>query len=679
MNRLIKVAGRYAFVTAILFALLAMLIPQALSGVDAQSSRSAYWKAYDTEITVNEDGTFHVSETQVVSFRGEFRFGSRVIPTDRVEAMQNFQVHVANSEGEATQEFEQVSRDNGEPGTFVLRERSDETEIVYNFDPTRGTEDRVIVIEYDVVGGLRVYPDEEPANQQLWWIGVPSDVTGSANVESATITYHLPEAVDPQETVWQPDDGQTEDGQTWVWERTNLESGSQFEARLQFPPITTASVPSWQARDDQARERQAEQEDKNAVAGTIYLGTGLLLAVGGTLFVALRWYTTGRDPKIGLVADIISEPPDDLHPGAAGTLIDEKTDTRDVVATLVDLGRRNIIHIADGRKEGGFAGFGGNTVYDIELLSLDEPMEAYERQLLDVIFPGKLEVGSVTAMHKANERMVQQASKIHAGFYEEVVEHGYFEKRPDKVRARYSFMGVFAPIIAVVVWALVSGVYGGQSGFLWFMAFAAAFVFFLGLSVSQAMVRKTMKGAEAAAKWNAFKRYLEDIDKHENLGESQEIFERYLPYAVAFGIETSWVTKFERAGADTPQWFGGGPVIIHTGGGAFGGGHGHHDGRRRSGGWVFGNESFPGGDSDQGGSGGGGGWSIPDLQGSSDAAGRGLTGASGSLLGMLGTAAKVLSNSSGGGGGGFGGGGGGFSGGGGFGGGGGGGGSSSFG
>lgn len=466
MNRWINVTRRYAFVAGILLALVAMLIPTGFSGADAQSGRSAYWKAYDTEITVNQDGTFHVVETQLVSFSGEFRFGSRVIPVDRVEALQNISVHVGNSADEPTQEFTQASRDRGEPGTFVVRERIDETEIVYNFDPTRGTEDRNIVIEYDVVGGLRDYPNEEPANQQLWWIGVPSDVTSSARVESARITYHLPEPVDPQETVWQPDHGETADGQTWVWERTNLESGSQFEARLQFPPITSATAPSWQERDDRQRERQEEQDDKNAVAGTIYLGTGLLLAVGGTLFVVLRWYTTGRDPKIGLVADIMSEPPDDLHPGAAGTLIDEKTDTRDVVATLVDLGRRKIIHIDDGRKEGGFAGFGGNTVYDIKLLSLDEQMEEYEHQLLDVIFPGQLEVGKTTAMHKANERMVKNASKIHRGFYEEVVEHGYFEKRPDKVRAKYSMMGVFAPIVAIIVWALVSGLYGGESGFL---------------------------------------------------------------------------------------------------------------------------------------------------------------------------------------------------------------------
>src|SRR5699024_967195 len=115
--------------------------------------------------------------------------------------------------------------------------------------------DRVIVIEFDVIGGLRSYPDEDPPNQQLWWIGVDSDVTASANVESATITFHLPEPVDPESeaVVWQPDFGTTEDGQTFAWTREDLPSGSRFDARLQFPPITSATAASWQARDDSER------------------------------------------------------------------------------------------------------------------------------------------------------------------------------------------------------------------------------------------------------------------------------------------------------------------------------------------------------------------------------------------------------------------------------------------
>jgi uncharacterized membrane protein len=48
------------------------------------------------------------------------------------------------------------------------------------------------------------------------------------------------------------------------------------------------------------------------------------------------------------------------------------------------------------------------------------------------------------------------------------------------------------------------------------------------------MPRKTAKGAEEAAKWLAFKQYLENIDKYSDMESVKEQFQVYLPYAVAF-------------------------------------------------------------------------------------------------------------------------------------------------
>ena len=647
----------------LLVTVLSILLSGMASNAAAQD-RSAYWKEFNTEITVNDDGSFHVVETQLVSFSGSFRTGNRVIPTDNVESIENVEVSVANSANEEPQPLTQVRRNNAETGTYQVYDGVTTLEIDYYFDRTSDrTEDRLIVIEYDVFGGIRDYPDETPPNQQLRWIAVSDDVVSSATVQSSTISITLPEDVAHEEVVYSPEDANHQ-GDTFTWTRTNL--SDQFEVGVQFPRVTDATAPVWQSGDDRRREEAAAQADKDAVGGTAYLAAGLLLAVGGTLALAARWYTKGRDPQIGLVADIMAEPPDDLHPGAAGTLIDERTDTRDIVATLVDLGRRNIIHIDEKTTEG-FFGFGGTTSYEIILIDPDAPREDYETELLSSIFASGLTKGASVPMQHANQRMQASASRIHKGFYKEVVDHGYFEEDPNKVRAKNSMMGIFAPIIAAIVWVVVGVVYGANSGWLWFMIFAAAFVFFIGTALAQAMVRKTVAGAEAAAKWNAFKRYLEDIEDRADLKESQDIYERYLPYAVAFGIEKGWVTKFESAGVPTPEWFGGGPVIIHTGGGGFG---------REGGGWATGGGWSTGGGPFSPGGGESGGMGFPDLQGSSDSAARGIGGASGSLLGMLGTAAKVISSSSGGGFGG--GGGGGFSGGGGFGG-GGGGGSSSFG
>ncbi|CAN0488716.1 unnamed protein product, partial [Phaeothamnion confervicola] len=89
-----------------------------------------------------------------------------------------------------------------------------------------------------------------------------------------------------------------------------------------------------------------------------------------------------------------------------------------------------------------------------------------------------------------------------------------------------------------------------------FRARAAGIVVSLILMrVSRSMPRKTPNGAEAAAKWRAFRTYLKDIRQYEKVDEAKALFERYLPYAVAFGLERDWVRTFAAVGTPTPSWF----------------------------------------------------------------------------------------------------------------------------
>lgn len=68
----------------------------------------------------------------------------------------------------------------------------------------------------------------------------------------------------------------------------------------------------------------------------------LVLLLGGPALAVVTWVTKGRDPNVGLVAEYLNEPPN-VPPGLAGTLVDEKADMADVIATFVDLARRGAI------------------------------------------------------------------------------------------------------------------------------------------------------------------------------------------------------------------------------------------------------------------------------------------------------------------------------------------------
>ncbi len=95
------------------------------------------------------------------------------------------------------------------------------------------------------------------------------------------------------------------------------------------------------------------------------------------------------------------------------------------------------------------------------------------------------------------------------------------------------------------------------------------------LWLSGHMARRTRAGALAADRWRAFARYLRQLAPGTTNGAAGDVFERYLPYAIVFGLDKSWIERFAAAGAAAPAWYGGspigGPPIVVGGPGWYGG------------------------------------------------------------------------------------------------------------
>ena len=659
--------------------ILAGALPGSVERAHAQDDRSFVWDRYDVAIDVQSDGTMHITEYQVITFDGRFRAGTASIPLSNVEDIDNVTVSVANSEGEEPDPYtyESASAYDENPGTFSTWIESGELVIDYSFDPTSstGTSTRVVVIEYDVEGGIRVYEDLDPANQQVWWFPITYEVTDLAPVRESTATITLPEAVPLDQTVVfpddplpmvdgapYPDDPSGVEATAFSWSTSNLDAGEEFEISLQFPPITAAEVPDWQAEDDALREEREEAEERSAWAGFLLMIAGLLALFGGGVAILGLWFTRGRDPEVGLVAEYTETPPDDLRPGAVGTLLDETFHSRDVVATVLDLAHRGVIRMDP------VEGPGMSTQYKFTLSEHQETLRDYEQTVLDVIFGAGAKPGAEKHMPVVAGSLASSNDEIAAGYYQELVEHKYVPESPEKTRDRWRRVFKVVPFLiaaAVIGIVVVAGAWSNWA----FLPIAVGLAFMVTSGgLANAMPKKTLAGTESAATWLAFRKYLEDIEDRTDLAESKEIFEKYLPYAVAFGLAEEWVQKFAYVRTPSPEWYGGaGPL--------FGGGDvviiGDGPGRRRrrsypgqQGGWttISGDPSMPHG----GGSGPGGDFDIPSLQDLSDRGAGGLQSGSDSFFDMLGTVAKAFAESSGGGSGSFGSGGGfgGFSGGG---------------
>src|SRR6185436_9413735 len=68
---------------------------------------------------------------------------------------------------------------------------------------------------------------------------------------------------------------------------------------------------------------------------------------------------------------------------------------------------------------------------------------------------------------------------------------------------------------------------------------------------------RTILGARTLEKVLGFSEFLERVEKErfERLVKTPEMFERFLPYAMAFGIEEKWARAFKDMAMESPTWY----------------------------------------------------------------------------------------------------------------------------
>ncbi len=521
--------------TGILFVLLALV----LSGSPA-AAEGVTWRIYDVVVDIRDDGSIHVTETVEIDFNGSFSEGHRSIPMDRIESIDNVQVAVGDGANAATPS-EQMSRDDysGNPGTYTVYNEDGRTVIDYGFAPVNGLETRAVVIEYDALGVIRDYPENDPPRQEIRWTAISDEVTAVGPVRSASATINFPESVegseatrfDPQETSAHPT------GVTW--ERTGMGEGDQLQVLASFPTMTDATAPAWQADADKYEGRQ------NLVPGMSMI-VGLVTVVGAVLMGLFMWREGVREPATGAIIDILPEPPGDLPAGHVGALIDESFSSNDLLAMMIDLERRGTIEITEdaSRKES------DPSRYKLRLLERPGDAPAWQRPMLEGLFGDGAPVGATTTFERLKKLAASHRGKIGSAVEKDLYERGYYEEPPSESRKRWGLRIVGAAfLVALVVGAIAlwSRSFGG-----WLIAVAVVIgvcAILLGILVTQA-ARKSQAGAEEAAKWKAFQRYLKQMQKEMEPDQRLQLMDTYLPWTIALGFGKSEWKEWERDDRD---------------------------------------------------------------------------------------------------------------------------------
>lgn len=275
------------------------------------------------------------------------------------------------------------------------------------------------------------------------------------------------------------------------------------------------------------------------------LGLGIPLVVFVVMF--LLWLRFGNDPAKKPIA-VQFEPPGGISGPEAGTLIDERVDSRDLSAGFVSLAVKGHIILHPREASGIFATRSADITFTDKEGAVLTPFEAMLLRRLRVC-------PSPVTSTDLRTYVAPHLSSLKDSLYETMVDRGYYYANPNKVRIAWVFGGLVLNVGLGILATMLSpthlplpGIIGGIAGFIVSCIFAWI------------MPKRTAAGAQAHREVVGFREFIfrargKEIDWISKKDPTAALFEEYLPHAIAFGLAEEWAQAFEGILHEMPSWY----------------------------------------------------------------------------------------------------------------------------
>ena len=320
-------------------------------------------------------------------------------------------------------------------------------------------------------------------------------------------------------------------------------------------------------------------------------GAAGLAGILGYLFYA--WNRVGRDPRPGTVVPLFS-PPDELSPAAMRYIVERKLDNRAFAASLVDAAVKGHVRLVE--EDGGW--FSGNE-RRVERQGRPDarPLAATEQRSLNAL----VGPGESLVMEQKNHATFSAAKKALSEDFAKAYDGKMFLRNYGWIGAAVAvFVAALWLAASAVVWAegattrllvlisaaglaiaalvfhaapndkgtgrcllhLVAAIVGGVAVVLAFPVIPDALttgnwvplaIPFIGLPFVISsffwMSAPTREGRSVLDRIAGFKQYLSiternRLDRMQAPEDTLQLFERYLPYAIALGVENRWADRY---------------------------------------------------------------------------------------------------------------------------------------
>jgi uncharacterized membrane protein YgcG len=496
--------------------------------------------SFEAHIAVQTNATIEVEERVVYDFDTTPQHGIfRAIPFSYQAGRQTYTADISSV---------LVTNDAGEPLPFTESRGNGELTIKIGDPEKTVVGQQVYRISYVVRGPFLYFDDYD----ELYW-----NITGSwpkNSIATSSVLIDLPvgasvlrascyQGAPGSKTSCTYDERLVSDERAGYTARAEeLALGEGFTVAIDFPKGVIVKV---------------SQPWDNTTSPWQYAPFGVpLLALLGMLRI---WYVKGRDPAgMGTIVTQF-EPPPHLSPSLAYLVSTETITTRTVSAEIIRLAVEGYLRIH--RIEDHILGILPTTDYLLERLPTNTtPTDAVGSLLLEQIytpaFAGTAMINGVevqgTLLSKMRHAFATEYAELQQELYEEVIDRGYFPSSPRTVRMRWVGLGILVIIVGVVllpqfigVASIIAGCIVGSVG--WYMPVRTR---------TGVLVREHLEG---------FKRYLTVAEKdrlafHNAPERTPALFDHWLPYAIAFGVEEQWGEQFKDIYTTPPTWYQGGSI-----------------------------------------------------------------------------------------------------------------------
>ena len=261
------------------------------------------------------------------------------------------------------------------------------------------------------------------------------------------------------------------------------------------------------------------------------------------------WWYKGRDPDPGMSVAPMYEPPAGISPAEAGTLLDDSIHPRDITSTMVDLAVRGYIKIEETAEK---ILLFTHKDYVFHLLKPRDQWGAdlapHERVMLENVFAG----GNDTRLSSLKNRFYTAIPVIRTDIMSGLKTKGIYLLDPESANG-YSVVAAIAVLIPFAIFQ-----YMGWANFfnsvplLIICLLTSAVIWWL---FARVMTAKTVKGAKTRIAVLGFQEFMNRVDGERLKLMPPTTFEKYLPYAMALGVEHHWAQAFAGIVKDPPQWY----------------------------------------------------------------------------------------------------------------------------